>query len=128
MKMHSTYIPVPRNAKVTSWFWCLFLTTSKSTCFQETQHQSQFITHVTSASGSTLIQPLPTRFLSSSFNAAWYPSSPNSCNPLRNLYCGVDNDALILKYVCIMFAPSCCSMNVVCAAEYLRSKPTQHDL
>ena len=66
------------------------------------------------------MQPLPTRFLSSSFNAAWYPSSPNNSNPLQNPYCGVDNDALISKYVCIMFAPSCCSMKVVCAALYIK--------
>ena len=78
------------------------------------------ISHVTSASGSTSMHPLPTRFSSSSFNAAWYPSSPNSCYPLRNPYCGVDNDASISKYVCIMFAPSCCSMKVVCAALYLK--------
>ena len=78
-----------------------------------------FISHVTSALGSTSMQPLPARFSSSSFSAAWYPLSPNNCSPLRNLYCGVDNDALISKYVYIIFAPFCCSMNVVWAAEYL---------
>ena len=77
------------------------------------------ISCVRSFQDSILIQPLPRRFTSSLFLAAWYLSSPKSFSPFLNPYCGVDLDASISKYFFIIWTPACSATTIADSMEHM---------